>query len=182
VFSGTSSSSWVRGIEGFLSNLMDSTSRLYAVRTVVDMSKHQIEHDIELTRKIISENGMGLVAIKDGKVLTQAQDRGVRPFVKAVMDLGEELRGAVIGDRVMGRASAMLCIYSGAVAAYTPLVSDTAVEELKIANIELVADERTPRILNRDGTDVCPFEKMTEPLKSSHEVFHALVEFFENKH
>jgi hypothetical protein len=44
------------------------------------------------------------------------------------------------------------------------------------------ADERTPRILNRDGTDVCPFEKMTEPLKSSHEVFHALVEFFENKH
>jgi hypothetical protein len=161
---------------------MDSTLRLHAVRAVVDMSKHRIEHEIELTRKMINENGMGLVAIKDGKVLIQAQDRGVRPFVQAVMDLGEKLGGAVIGDRVVGRASAMLCIYSGAVAVYTPLVSDNAAEELRTANIRLVADETTPRILNRDGTDVCPFEKMTETLESSHEVFHALVGFFENKH
>jgi hypothetical protein len=182
VFSGSASPFWLRGIEGFLKNLINSTSRLYTVGAVVDMSKHQIEHDIELTRKIISENGMGLVAIKEGKVLIQAQDRGVRPFVQAVMDLGEKLRGAVIGDRVMGRASAMLCIYSGAVAVYTPLVSDAAVEELRVAHIKLVADEKTPRILNRDGTDVCPFEKMTETFKSSHEVFHALVGFFEDKH
>ena len=71
------------------------------------MSRHQIEDDIRLARKIISENGMGLVAIKEGKVLIQAEDRGVRPFVQAVTDLGEKLHGAVIGDRVMGRASAM---------------------------------------------------------------------------
>lgn len=164
-----------------MKNVMESTSRLYAVRAVVDMSKHRMEHDIELTRKIISENGMGLVAIKDGEVLIQAQDRGVRPLVQAIIDLGDRLRGAVIGDRVVGRASAMLCIYSGAVAVYTPLVSDSAVEELGTANIKLIADERTPRILNRDGTDVCPFEKMTEALKPSHEVFHALAGFFLNK-
>jgi hypothetical protein len=161
---------------------MDSALRLYTVRAVVDVSNKQIEHDIELTRKIICENGMGLVAIKDGRVLVEAQDRGISPFVKAVLDLGEKLRGAVIGDRVMGRASAMLCIYSGVVAVYTPLVSDAAVEELRTANIKLVADDETPRILNRDGTDGCPFEKMTEALASSHEVFHALVDFFENRH
>jgi hypothetical protein len=145
------------------------------------MIRHRIEQDIELARKIIRDNGMGLVAIKDGKILVQAQDRGVRPFVQAVIDVGEALSGAVIGDRVIGRASAMLCIYSGVVAAYTPLASESAAEELCVANIELIADEKTPHILNREGTDVCPFEKMTESLKSSHEVFHALVGFFENK-
>lgn len=141
------------------------------------MSRHGIEHDIELARKMISENSLGLVAIKEGKVIMEAEDRGIRPFVQAVTDLGEKLRGAVIGDRVTGRASAMLCIYSGAVAVYTPLASDSAATELQLANIKLIADERTPRILNRQGTDMCPFEKMTEDLQSSNEVFWTLVDF-----
>lgn len=141
------------------------------------MSRHGIEHDIERARKMISENGLGLVAIKEGKVIMEAEDRGIRPFVQAVIELGEKLRGAVIGDRVTGRASAMLCIYSGAVAVYTPLASDSAATELQLANIKLIADERTPRILNRQGTDMCPFEKMTEDLQSSNEVFWTLVDF-----
>ena len=141
------------------------------------MSKHQMEQDIELTRKIIRENGMGLVAVKEGEILIEAQDRGVRPFVQAVIDLGEQLNGAVIGDRVIGRASAMLCIYSGAVAAYTPLVSEQAIAELQSANIRLVADKRTPCILNRQGTDMCPFEKMTEAITSPNEVFQILANF-----
>ena len=115
----------------------------------MNVSRHGIEHDIELARKMISENGLGLVAIKEGKVIMEAEDRGIRPFVQAVTDLGEKLRGAVIGDRVTGRASAMLCIYSGAVAVYTPLASDSAATELQLANIKLIADERTPRILDR---------------------------------
>lgn len=144
---------------------------------VLNVSRHGIEHDIERARKMISENGLGLVAIKEGKVIMEAEDRGIRPFVQAVTDLGEKLRGAVIGDRVTGRASAMLCIYSGAVAVYTPLASDSAATELQLANIKLIADERTPRILNRQGTDMCPFEKMTEDLQSSNEVFWTLVDF-----
>lgn len=144
---------------------------------VLNVSRHGIEHDIERARKMISENGLGLVAIKEGKVIMEAEDRGIRPFVQAVIELGEKLRGAVIGDRVTGRASAMLCIYSGAVAVYTPLASDSAATELQLANIKLIADERTPRILNRQGTDMCPFEKMTEDLQSSNEVFWTLVDF-----
>lgn len=144
---------------------------------VLNVSRHGIEHDIERARKMISENGLGLVAIKEGKVIMEAEDRGIRPFVQAVIELGEKLRGAVIGDRVTGRASAMLCIYSGAVAVYTPLASDSAATELQLANIKLIADERTPRILNRQGTDMCPFEKMTEDLQSSNEVFQTLVDF-----
>lgn len=149
----------------------------YIARMVLSVSRHGIEHDIELARKMISENSLGLVAIKEGKVIMEAEDRGIRPFVQAVIELGEKLRGAVIGDRVTGRASAMLCIYSGAVAVYTPLASDSAATELQLANIKLIADERTPRILNRQGTDMCPFEKMTEDLQSSNEVFWTLVDF-----
>ncbi len=75
----------------------------YIARMVLSVSRHGIEHDIELARKMISENGLGLVAIKEGKVIMEAEDRGIRPFVQAVIELGEKLRGAVIGDRVTGR-------------------------------------------------------------------------------
>ncbi|MFY9535232.1 MAG: DUF1893 domain-containing protein [Bacillota bacterium] len=162
--------------------MKDRDSRFYAVRAGTNMTGNRIEYDLRHAQRLIRDNGLGLVALKDGKVLIEAKERGIRPFVKAVMELGEKLEGAVIGDRVIGRASAMLCIYSGVAAAYTPLASDAAIEELRMADILLVADERTPHILNRNGTDVCPFEKMTEPLESSHEVFRVLVEFFGNEH
>jgi hypothetical protein len=143
------------------------------------MNKHSTDYDVDIAQKMICENGLGLVAIREGKVIMQSEDRGVRPFVQAITDLGEKLHGAVIGDRVVGRASAMLCIYSGAVSVYTPLVSDAAAVQLQLAGIKLIADKQTPYILNRQGTDMCPFEKMTEELKSPNEVFHALVDFLE---
>ena len=141
------------------------------------MSRYSIEHDMELAQKMIQENDLGLVAIRDGKVIMQSEDRGVRPFVQAITDLGDELNGVVIGDRVVGRASAMLCIYSGAVAVYTPLVSDAAEVQLQLADIRLSADKKTPYILNRQRTDMCPFEKMIDKLKSPDEVFHTLRNF-----
>lgn len=141
------------------------------------MSKTQIEQDIELAKKMICDNGLGLVAIKEGRVILKSGERGVRPFVQAINELGDTLHGSVIGDRVIGRASAMLCIYLGATAVYTPLISDSAVAEFRLADIKLVADKRTPYILNRQGTDMCPFEKMTEASRSPDEVFRTLAGF-----
>jgi len=39
----------------------------YIARMVLSVSRHGIEHDIELARKMISENGLGLVQSRKGK-------------------------------------------------------------------------------------------------------------------
>ncbi len=122
---------------------------------------------------------LGLVAVKDGKVVASSHEHGVRPLVDAVLADRERLRGAVVGDRVVGRASAMLCIYCDVAAVCTPLASEGAASELKSADIPLFAEKMAPSILNRDATNRCPFEKMTDGLRSPDEVVAALRAFFE---
>ncbi|MGE5588264.1 MAG: DUF1893 domain-containing protein [Clostridia bacterium] len=138
-----------------------------------------VQSDIETARHMILEEGLGLVAVKHGNVVVSSREHGVRPLVDAVLGTGESLRGAVIGDRVVGRASAMLCIYCGVRAVYTPLASEAALGEFAAAGIPVAADGTAPTILNRDGTDRCPFEKMTDGLSSPAEVVDTLRAFFE---
>jgi hypothetical protein len=127
---------------------------------------------------MILAEGLGLAAVKHGKVIASSREHGVRPLLDAVTSVGENLSGAVIGDRVVGRASAMLCIYCGVRAVYTPLASETALGELAAAGIPVIVDGTAPAILNRDGTDRCPFEKMTDGLSSPAEVVETLRAFF----
>ncbi len=143
--------------------------------------RSRIQSDIETARDMLLEGGLGLVAVKDGKVVVSSRERGVRPLVDAVLGVRESLKGAVVGDRVVGRASAMLCVYCGVGAVYTPLASEGALAELASAGIPVVADRTTPAILNRDGTDRCPFEKMTDGLRSPAEVVDTLRAFFETR-
>ncbi|MDI7247147.1 MAG: DUF1893 domain-containing protein [Bacillota bacterium] len=141
----------------------------------------RIEGDIQLARSLLRNGDLGLVAVKDGKVVASSRERGVRPLLHAVLGAGKGLEGAVVGDRVVGRASAMLCIYCDAGAVYTPLASEGALLELRSARIPVVAEATTSAILNRDGTDRCPFEKMTDGLGSPAEVVAALRTFFESR-
>ncbi|MEW6227060.1 MAG: DUF1893 domain-containing protein [Bacillota bacterium] len=137
-----------------------------------------IDEDIEIARNMLYDRDVGLVAVKDGKVITTSRERGVRPLVDVVLRHEQDLTDAVVGDRVVGRASAMLCIYCKAAAVYTPLASEGAVAELESAHIPVIAEATTRSILNRAGTDVCPFEKMTAGLRSPAEVLGALRSFF----
>lgn len=145
-----------------------------------DATSHTVQEDLELAKDML-HSGLGLVAIKGGRVITSSRERGVRPLVEAVLRFsdGDDLRDAAIADRVVGRASAMLCIFCGAAAVYTPLVSEGAASELKGADVLLVADTTTRYILNREGNDMCPFEKMTEGLRMPAQVVAALRAFFE---
>lgn len=137
-----------------------------------------IEEDIGIARDMMRDRDLGLVVVKDKRVVASSREHGVRPLVDAVSRCKESLNGAVVGDRVVGRASAMLCIYCGVGAVYTPLASQGAVAELEVAGVPVVAEAVTRSILNRAGTDVCPFEKMTKDLNSAAEVVATLQSFF----
>ncbi len=155
------------------------SSHVGSVGSVSSEATHEtIEDDVKLARALLRDNGVGLVAVKNGRVVATSQERGVRPLLDMALRRASDLAGAVLGDRVVGRASAMLCVYCRVAAVYTPLASESAVAELSSARIPLVADRRTQSILNRAGTDVCPFERMTEGLRSPAEVVQALRSFF----
>ena len=134
--------------------------------------------NLQLARTMLVQNGLSFVIVKDGGVLSTSKGKGVRPFYDVVTNLEQTLNGAAVADQVIGKAVAMLCVHSGIESVYARMISEPAVKSLKEASIPVISDQTVPVILNRDGTDWCPFEKLTRNLDTPVEVFNAIKSFF----
>lgn len=130
--------------------------------------------DLELARREILDNGWSVVAVKNGEVLAGKVGRGVRPFVELVAELGESLRGATLGDRVIGRAVAMVAGHVGLKDVYARLISQGALEEFSRRGVPVAWDRVTTAIKDRTGTGLCPTEKLALGQTDPEVVFEAL--------
>jgi hypothetical protein len=132
--------------------------------------------DMDVARDVISKKNCSIVVVKDGKVLTERQGNGIRPILDAIVQLGESMHGTVIGDRILGKASALLCVHSKVDGVYSPQATKTAIAVLIRAGIPGQTEEVIPYVKNRDGDDICPFEKMLADIDSPEEAYNILKE------
>lgn len=132
--------------------------------------------DMDAARDIISKKSCSVVVVKDGKVLAEKQGEGIRPILDAIVELGESMQGTVIGDRILGKASALLCVHSNVEGVYSPQATKTAIAVLIRAGIPGQTEEIIPYVKNRDGDDICPFEKMLADIDSPEEAYKILKE------
>ena len=111
--------------------------------------------------------GAAVVVARDGVIVAVEEGRGIGPLLK-LLD-GMKLQGALVVDRVIGRAAAAICAKGGVRKVCTPLAGKGAAELLEKRGIVLEAEQTVERILNRDKTDSCPMEKavadMDDPAK-----------------
>ena len=114
------------------------------------------------------------VAARDGVIVARETGRGVMPIL-ALMD-GGHLRGAIVVDKVIGRAAASVAIVGGARRVHALLMSEDAKNLLEKRGVAATAEKVVPKILNRDLSASCPMEaavvgetepeKMVEALKT----------------
>jgi hypothetical protein len=123
--------------------------------------------DLELAKKTFFEEKLSLVVAKNGKVLFRSKSHGVSDLLATIEHLGQLSEGAALADRIVGRAAALLCAYSEIVAVYGANMSESAVSFLKANGIRCEYGALVPRILNRDKTDICPFEKAVLGIEDS---------------
>jgi hypothetical protein len=69
--------------------------------------------DAQTAKNLLYANRLTLVVVKNGKVLFQTSSQRISGFIKAIDTAGGELKGASVADRVVGKAIALLCVYSG---------------------------------------------------------------------
>jgi len=138
------------------------------------MVSEELLSGLELARDIINTSDFSVVVIKNSQVIFKKKGDGIKPILETIEELGEEIHGSIIGDRILGKASALLCIYSQAKAVYSPQATKTAIALMLINGIPSQADVLIPRIDNRDGTDMCPFEKMLKNVNSPDEAYNIL--------
>ncbi len=140
------------------------------------MVSEEVISGLELARDIIQTSDYSIVFIKNSQVIYKKKGDGVRPILEAIEELGEKTHGCIVGDRILGKASALLCRYAQAKAVYSPQATKTAIALLLIGGVPSQADCLINRIQNRDKTDRCPFEKMLEKISSPKQAYTILKE------
>ena len=91
------------------------------------------------------------------------------------------LRGALVADKVVGKGAAALLVKGGVAALHTDLISRPALDLLSRAGIDVTYDTLTDHIVNRDGTDWCPVERLCRPLDNIDEMVDAIRAFIHRK-
>ena len=134
--------------------------------------------DIELASSLLEEEKWNLVIVKGGKVLFSSKERGVLPFFQAIQSMGRSLHNAVVADRIVGLAVAMLCLHARITSVYAGIASQGALDMLKGEGVAVSSKSIVPYISNYDGTDLCPFEKLAGSCQKPSQLFTALKSLF----
>lgn len=104
--------------------------------------------------------GHTICLCKNGECL-YSEKRGIAPMMDFIGQ-GVDLSGYSVADLVVGKAAAMLFVKCGIIAVYAKTISQRAKEFLERRKITCEYQTLTERIINREGTDVCPMEKTVE--------------------
>ena len=134
----------------------------------------EVLKDLKLAREVIENTDKSIVVISYGKIWKTKKGEGLRPFLEVLEEMGEEIHDSVIGDRILGRASALLCRYAKAQAVYSPQGTKTGIAILIMGGVPCQVDELIPLINNRAGDGLCPFEKMLKDIESPDEAYNLL--------
>lgn len=132
--------------------------------------------DIDLAREVISSEDCSVVIVKYNKIWKKIKGDGVKPILQAIEEMGEDIYDSVIGDKILGKASALLCRYAKASGVYSPQGTKTAIALLIMGGIPCQIDKMIPFIQNKAGDNICPFEKMLSDVDSPDEAYRILKE------
>lgn len=106
---------------------------------------------------------------------------GVRDLFELVAHEPHFLDGAVVADRVVGRGAAMLLALGRVERVYAKVISSQAYEVLHDADIKIDYGTMVNNIINRDGDDICPVEKLTMTISDPELAFVKIKGFLSNK-
>lgn len=134
--------------------------------------------DIELAKSILLKEDLALVVVKQGEVVFKSIDKGIRPMYILSTEMKDLAKGASIADRVIGRGAALLCGYLDIYKVYGRLISQGGIETLESENIPYILEKSCPYIKNRDGSDYCPIEKLSQDVREPLELLKKLEEIF----
>lgn len=132
----------------------------------------------QIIRQLRAENCSLVLQDRAGNVRTFYK-KGVRDLEDLLDHEPDTLKGAVVADKVIGKAAAGLLVVGGVTEVYAEVISRLALPLLQKAGIGYTYSLLVDRIVIPQGDDRCPLEKIVEPAKSAEEVVRLLRRHFE---
>ena len=140
------------------------------------MVDEELVRDMELARKVLSKTDCSIVVISYGKIWKQKKGDGIRPILETIEEMGEDIYDSVIGNKFLGRASALLCRYAKAQAVYSPQGTKTGIALLIMGGIPCQVDELIAQNMIAGTENDMPFEKLLKDITSPEEAYGVLKE------
>ena len=138
------------------------------------MIEEQIIKDLKKAQLLLHMSEVSLVVIKDGEILHQKTGRGIAPFIDLIQSTSGDFSDCVIGDRLLGRASAFLCRYVHAAGVYAEKATKKALAVLMVGGILGQVDTFITQVSNRSQDGLCPFERAVISTESPDEAYELI--------
>lgn len=103
--------------------------------------------------------------------------RGVADLLDLLENNPAMLRGALIADKVVGRAAAALMILGGVARLHTDVISTHALDLFDGSGVDVSYDTVTDHVINRAGDGWCPLEIRCRDLATPGECLDAIRSF-----
>jgi len=116
--------------------------------------------------------GHSVCFCKNGEFFTD-DGKGISPIIRLLKEK-TPLEGCSAADVIVGKAAAMLFIKAGITSVYGKTMSESGKEFLDKNGVYAEYGKIVERIINRDGTDICPMEKTVLNLENPDDAFEAL--------
>jgi hypothetical protein len=114
---------------------------------------------VQDARALIQSGKAECVLVVNGEVFAPRSGHGVNPLLDFSEKNPEQMRGAIVVDKVIGRAAAAIAICGKAKAVYAELMSEDGAAFLKQHGIAVGYAKIVPRILNQKRDGLCPLEQ-----------------------
>jgi hypothetical protein len=123
-------------------------------------------------KMLVAKGEAACVIARDGVISGKASGRGIMPILQFLNE--GRLTRAIVVDKVIGRAAAAICIVGKVKKVHAFMAGEDAIAMLKKHGIEVVAEKKVPKILNRDLTGICPMEQTVGEIEDPAEMVSAL--------
>jgi len=127
-----------------------------------------------MAKEHLLKNNLSLVIVKDGEVLFESRGGGVKGLLEALRYHGERLAGSALADKVVGKAAMLIALKAGFNAIYAKVLSASALEVASKSNVTLLYDEMVDFIMDREGKDMCPFERAVNAVEDPEKAYRIL--------
>jgi len=111
--------------------------------------------------------------LSDGRMVT-SEKKGIAPMMALLKEDMEQLQGACVADRVIGRAAALLMEKAGVAAAFGEVVSSHALKAFQKSGIPFAYGKEVEYIINRTKTGMCPMEETVLGIEDAEAAYAAL--------
>lgn len=129
--------------------------------------------NLQQLKEKLKEDEATLVAKVKGEIY-ESHLHGIGPILNPMKENQSFFEDAIVVDRVIGKATAMLLVLSKVQYVYAYVMSEKAKEILDMYHVEYGYEETVPYIINRTHDGMCPMEKTVYEMTDLDEAFEAL--------